>query len=277
MVVAVEEDSTAAVVAADFMVAARQRFMEVEDSAAESTLGLSVDTRTADIMAATTEGGATTTADITAVTAGAAEVTAGVGVIGAADTVTAGAGWRVGFGWPYWGWRYGYPYGYYYSPGYYGSGPYYSYPPYGPSGDPSGSPDQSNGNGNPQSTDPNARPQPNQNGPARYGTPPAQGDILSTDYRSTAAPRARILSSDRVSATPASYQAAASSPAHYATGRATTERGTVEKAGAPLRPEMQKALQRLSEMPPFAREREIETGRYSQFSSAEKQILRNGE
>ena len=89
MVVAVEEDSTAAV-AADFMVAARQRFMEVEDSAAESTLGLSVDTRTADIMAATTEGGATT-ADITAVTAGAAEVTAGVGVIGAADTVTAGA------------------------------------------------------------------------------------------------------------------------------------------------------------------------------------------
>jgi hypothetical protein len=51
----------------------------------------------------------------------------------------------------------------------------------------------------------------------------------------------------------------------------------VEKAGAPLRPEMQKALQRLSEMPPFAREREIETGHYSQFSSAEKQILRNGE
>jgi hypothetical protein len=40
---------------------------------------------------------------------------------------------------------------------------------------------------------------------------------------------------------------------------------------------MQKALQRLSEMPPFAREREIETGRYSRFSPGEKQILRNGE
>jgi hypothetical protein len=39
---------------------------------------------------------------------------------------------------------------------------------------------------------------------------------------------------------------------------------------------MQKALQRLREMPPFAREREIETGRYRQFSSQEKQILRNG-
>jgi hypothetical protein len=40
---------------------------------------------------------------------------------------------------------------------------------------------------------------------------------------------------------------------------------------------MQKALQRLSEMPPFAREREIDTGHYSQFSAAEKQILRNGQ
>ncbi len=87
--VAVEEDSTAAAVAADFM-AAGLRFTEVEVSAAESTLGLSADAHTAAIMAATTEGGATT-ADITAVTDGEAEVTAGVGVIGAADTVTAGA------------------------------------------------------------------------------------------------------------------------------------------------------------------------------------------
>jgi hypothetical protein len=87
-VVGVEEDSTAAV-AADFM-AAGLRFTEVEVSAAESTLGLSADAHTAAIMAATTEGGATT-ADITAVTDGEAEVTAGVGVIGAADTVTAGA------------------------------------------------------------------------------------------------------------------------------------------------------------------------------------------
>jgi len=39
---------------------------------------------------------------------------------------------------------------------------------------------------------------------------------------------------------------------------------------------MQRALERLHEMPPFAREREIETGRYSQFSPKDKQILRNG-
>jgi hypothetical protein len=39
---------------------------------------------------------------------------------------------------------------------------------------------------------------------------------------------------------------------------------------------MQRAAERLSNMPPFARKREIETGRYSQFSPEEKQILRNG-
>jgi hypothetical protein len=84
-----------------------------------------------------------------------------------------------------------------------------------------------------------------------------------------------------MTATQSSYQAASSTPAHFTTVRATTERATVEKAtaqaDAPLRPEVQKALQRLREMPPFAREREIETGRYSQFSPKEKQILRNGQ
>jgi hypothetical protein len=71
--------------------------------------------------------------------------------------------------------------------------------------------------------------------------------------------------------TPSSYLAARSMPE-----RSTTER-TTQQADTPLRPEMQKALQRLREMPPFAREREIETGRYRQFSSEEKKILRNGD
>jgi hypothetical protein len=79
-----------------------------------------------------------------------------------------------------------------------------------------------------------------------------------------------------MSTTPSGSQAASSIPAHFTTAQAPTEQAIV-KAGAPLRPEMQKALQRLSEMPPFAREREIETGRYSQFSAGEKQILRNGQ
>jgi hypothetical protein len=79
-----------------------------------------------------------------------------------------------------------------------------------------------------------------------------------------------------MSVTGSSYRAEGSIPEHSSTGVTTTERGTTQ-ADTPLRPEVQKALQRLREMPPFAREREIETGRYRQFSSEEKQILRNGE
>ena len=66
-----------------------------------------------------------------------------------------------------------------------------------------------------------------------------------------------------------SYRATRSVP-----DRSTTEWATPQSDAA-LRPEMQKALQRLHEMPPFAFEREIETGLYRQFSSEEKQILRN--
>jgi hypothetical protein len=84
-----------------------------------------------------------------------------------------------------------------------------------------------------------------------------------------------------MSATTSSYRAAGSIPADSTEEGATAERLTTERAAAqanaPLRPEVQKALQRLREMPPFAREREIETGRYRQFSPEEKQILRNGE
>jgi hypothetical protein len=79
-----------------------------------------------------------------------------------------------------------------------------------------------------------------------------------------------------MSVTQSSDRAAGLIPAHFTTGRADIERAAAQ-ADAPLRPEVQRALQRLREMPPFAREREIETGRYRQFSPEEKQILRNGE
>jgi hypothetical protein len=188
-----------------------------------------------------------------------------------------GWGWGFGFGWPYWGW--GYPYAGY-SPWYYGPSPYYSYPYYGPSDDPAGYPDSGYGNDDPPPADPNARPLPNQNGPARSWRPPVPGGGANPNYpnNSAAAAQSRgpVISVDRMSVTPSSYRAAGSIPAHYTTNRATTDQA-IEQAGAPLRPEVQKALERLREMPPFAREREIETGRYSQYSPEEKQILRNGE
>jgi hypothetical protein len=186
-----------------------------------------------------------------------------------------GWGWGVGFGWPYWGWGWGYPYAYY-SPWYYAPGPYYSYPNYGPS-DPTANPDPDNGNGNPPAN-PGTRPLPNQNGPAKSWRPPVPGGAPNTSYTNSAAaaPREPVLSVDRMSVTASSYRAAGSIPAHYTTERATMLRAAAQ-GDAPLRPEVQKALQRLREMPPFAREREIETGRYRQFSPEEKQILRNGE
>jgi hypothetical protein len=174
-----------------------------------------------------------------------------------------GWGWGFGLGWPYWGW--GYPYGYYYNPWYYAPDPYYSYPYYS---------DPDNRGDDPPPADPNARPQPNQNGPARSWRPQAPGGAAYANYAHSnvvaVAPRGAVLSVDRISVTPSSYRAARPIPE-----RSTTELATAQ-ADAPLRPQMQKALQRLHEMPPFAREREIETGRYRQFSSEEKQILRNG-
>jgi hypothetical protein len=189
-----------------------------------------------------------------------------------------GWGWGFGFGWPYWGW--GYPYGYYYGPGYYGPDPYDSYPYYGPSDYPPGYPDPDNGNDDPPPADPNARPRPNQNGPARSWRPPVPGGGASANYGNSnaaaVAPRGPVVSVDRMNAAPSSGRSAGSIPAHSPSERTTTERAAPQ-ADAPLRPEVQKALQRLREMPPFAREREIETGRYREFSSEEKQILRNGE
>ena len=92
----VEEDSTVAV-EEDFMEVAEEGFTAVQVSTPEATLG-TADTTTADIVAATMEGGATT--EVAAVTAGA---TAGAEDIGAEDTVTDGdgglaSGGRIGAG-----------------------------------------------------------------------------------------------------------------------------------------------------------------------------------
>ncbi len=195
-----------------------------------------------------------------------------------------GWGWGFGYGWPYWGYGWGYPYSYYYSPGYYAPYSYYSYPYYGPSDYPSGYPDPNNGSDDPPPADPNARPLPNQNGPARSWRPPVPGGATNPNHTNSnvaaAVPSGPVQSVDRMSAT-GGYRAPGSTPAHFTAGRASTERVSAEQAAAqanaPLRPEVQKALQRLREMPPFAREREIETGSYRQFSPEEKQILRNGE
>jgi hypothetical protein len=182
-----------------------------------------------------------------------------------------GWGWGFGFGWPYWGW--GYPYGYGYSPWYYAPYLYDSYPYYGPSDYPADYPDPNDGNDNFPPAGPDARSQPNQNGSARSWRPPVPAGAANANYANGSvagvAQPGPVLSVDRMSVTSSSYQAAHSIPE-----RSTTQRAT-PPADVAVRPEMKKALQRLREMPPFAREREIETGRYRQFSPEDKQILRN--
>ena len=130
------------------------------------------------------------------------------------------------------------------------------------------------GNDDPPLADPNARPQPNQNGPARSWRSPVPGGAANANYANSnvaaATPRGPVLSVDRMSVTPSSDRAARSilerSPPHM-------EQATPQ-ADTPLRPEMQKALQRLREMPPYARQREIDFGRYSNFSAEERELLR---
>jgi hypothetical protein len=80
-----------------------------------------------------------------------------------------------------------------------------------------------------------------------------------TSNVATLSSRGPILSIDRITATPSNYQLAHSST----------------QQNPQVRPEVRRAMQALREMPPFARQREIETGRYSHFSAEEREILRS--
>ena len=190
-----------------------------------------------------------------------------------------GYGWGLGFGfgWPYW---WGYPYAYGYSPWWSSPYPYYysycapGYPcPY------NGDDDPPPANSGPQSENypPNPSRRPVASGPSNYWPSDGAKDetsapILSID-RISSPPKndpvadsftveesnAPIVSVDRITATPSSYRVA-SSAMHE---------------DPALRPEVKNAIRALHEMPPFAREREIETGRYSHFSPEEKKLLRS--
>jgi len=177
-------------------------------------------------------------------------------------------GWGFGWGWPYWGGGWGYPYGYY--GGYYAPYPYaYSY-----QNDNGASNDLDPGNGSddPPPADPNQRrqPGPNQYGPAGPWRPaPPPGGTVNMNYSSSDAaygPRPQVRSVDRMFV---------ASPTAYRVMRRNAEQSGAQP-GATTRPEVLRAMQRLREMPPFAREREIEV-RYSQFSPEEKELLRNGQ
>src|SRR5262249_21841091 len=96
--------------------------------------------------------------------------------------------------------------------------------------------------------------------PAKPWRPPVS--VSKTNYTSNVAAltsRGPSLSPDRVTTTPIYYQVL------HSTTRQNPQ----------VRHEVQSAMRALREMPPFAREREIETGRYSHFSPEERELLRS--
>ncbi len=84
---------------------------------------------------------------------------------------------------------------------------------------------------------------------------PASGRTLSRDVIQTAA----VANPANIS--PASAAKLNNHPLHAET--------------SPPRREVLNAMRALQEMPPFAREREIDHGRYSHFSAEERDLLRN--
>jgi hypothetical protein len=158
-------------------------------------------------------------------------------------------GWGWGFGWPYWGWGYGY---YGYNPWYFAP---YSYPDYCPPGyscPPNGNDDPPPGNSTPKPGQTPAKPwRPEESTP----------DTDDGSSNVSARLNASVRSSEGAMIMASNYRVARSNPQEY----------------TPLRREVQNAMRALREMPPFARQREIETGRYSHFTAEERALLRNAQ
>lgn len=162
-----------------------------------------------------------------------------------------GWGWGLGFGfgWPYWGWGWGYPYGFGYSPWYYAPYRYYCPPGY---------TCPRNGNGDPPPA--NRSPKSGSNPSEPWGPPASTpNEDRATPNVTTVASRAPILSTEKINVTAISYRAA----------------NSITQQNSRLRPEVQSAMRALREMPPFARQREIETGRYRHFSPEDRELLRS--
>ena len=156
-------------------------------------------------------------------------------------------GWSWSFGWPYWGWGY-----YGYNPWYYAPYPYYSYPDYCPPGYSC----PLNGNDDPPPANPNPKPGHTPAKPPRpHESAPDTDEGSSYDARFDPS----LLSTEPEMITASNYRVAHSTTQGY----------------TPVRPDVQAAVRALREMPPFARQREIETGRYSHLTAEERALLRN--
>ncbi len=175
-------------------------------------------------------------------------------------------GWGFGIGFnfgPSWGY-YGYPYGYGYAP-YYSYNPYYPYYPYypnsaypyyyapvgGPPGYSNPAP-QNQASGDPQSY---TQTQVEQYRVPAPQPPPSSNGLTLRDatYRPAAV----------------SYRAASAPTSASGSGLARAEREL-----ATMRPEVQNTIRALRAMPPSARQRQIDSGRYNNLSPQELKVVK---
>lgn len=188
-----------------------------------------------------------------------------------------GYGWRGGYGWGYpgWGWGgwgigiglnfgWGYPYGYYpyypyYYPNYYPYYPYYPYSSY------------------PYSSYGPVGAQPGYSAPAPYGQ--ATGAYAQPygsyqnypnyqSYQSAAPPRTVAPAPGPTSNQLKFYDAVYSSPGE------SYRSGAVAQQLQQTRPEVRNVVRALRAMPPAARQRQLESGRYGNLSPQELKLVK---
>ena len=162
-----------------------------------------------------------------------------------------GYGWGFGLGFG-WGWPYWYPYSYGYSPWWYGPN-YYYYAPYGYSYPYHGDDPPPPGPG-PKSRD---------NAPVKPPGAPASQSAPNTSARS-----ARIA---------ASMPTAPLYPIRGTTATASDYRPTTHTRQQlpPARREVQDAIRVAREMPPYAFQRRIDSGRYGDLTPEERMLVNN--
>jgi len=162
-----------------------------------------------------------------------------------------GYGWGFGLGFG-WGWPYGYPYGYGYSPWWYAPGYYPYYAPY-------GYPYPYNGDDAPP-RDPG--PKSRDNAPVKPSRGPAPESAPNANAMSASipasTPTAPLYPTGGTTATASDYR-----PAH------------TEQQLPPTRREVQDAIRAAGEMPPYAFQRRIDSGRYSDFTPEERELVNN--
>ncbi len=183
-----------------------------------------------------------------------------------------GWGFSIGFNWgPFWG-GFGYPYGYAWAPPYYPYGYPYAYPypyPYYVPATPAGYADPSSSSSN---------------GYAYVSGETGDYDADDPSAQQSSAPAQRFLPPAPQSApapNPVSIRNASYTPSGqgYATHAAAAP-GSYRPSGAatrqlpPLRPAVQNVIRALRAMPPAARERQLDSGRYSNLTPKELEIVR---